>query len=75
VAVLRSHQRKGIGTALLKSFCERMDQARSAAYLETDRESNVAFYERAGFGVVARKNVIDVPCWFMSRPARPPESS
>lgn len=75
VAVLRSHQGKGIGTALLKSFCDRMDPLRSAAYLETDRESNVRFYEREGFTVAGRKDVVGVPCWFMSRPAGPIPSS
>jgi ribosomal protein S18 acetylase RimI-like enzyme len=68
VGVLRSHQGKGIGTALLRAFAARMDQERSTAYLETDREANVPFYERAGFAVVGRKDVLEVPCWFMSRP-------
>ena len=67
VAVLRPQQAKGIGGMLLKSFTAKMDEAKAAAYLETDKESNVGFYEREGFRVVGRKNVIDVPCWFMSR--------
>lgn len=67
VGVLRSHQGKGIGGALLGAFCARMDQARADAYLETDKEVNVTFYERAGFKVVQRKDVLGVPCWFMSR--------
>lgn len=67
VAVVRSQQGKGVGKALLRSFAARMDEAKAEAYLETDTESNVAFYEREGFRVVGRKNVIDVPCWFMSR--------
>jgi len=67
VGVLRSHQGKGIGGALLGAFCARMDLARSDAYLETDKAENVKFYERAGFKVVQRKDVLGVPCWFMSR--------
>jgi len=68
VGVLRSHQGKGIGSALVNAFCARMDQARSEACLETDKDVNVKFYERAGFQIVQRKEIIGVPCWFMSRP-------
>jgi ribosomal protein S18 acetylase RimI-like enzyme len=67
VGVLRSHQGKGIGSALLGAFCARMDLARSAAYLETDKEVNVNFYGKAGFKVLQRKDILGVPCWFMSR--------
>jgi ribosomal protein S18 acetylase RimI-like enzyme len=68
VAVRRAHQGKGVGSTLLRAFCARMDQERAEAYLETDKESNVRFYERAGFTVGQRKDVVGVPCWFMSRP-------
>lgn len=68
VGVLRSHQGKGIGSALLDAFCARMDQARSEACLETDKDANVRFYEKAGFRTAERKEVLGVPCWFMSRP-------
>jgi GNAT superfamily N-acetyltransferase len=68
VGVVRAHQGKGIGSALVQSFCARMDQARSEAHLETDKDVNVAFYERAGFKVDGRKVVVGVPCWFMTRP-------
>jgi ribosomal protein S18 acetylase RimI-like enzyme len=70
VGVLRSHQGKGIGGALLGAFCARMDSAKEDASLETDKHANVKFYERAGFKVVLQKDVLDVPCWFMSRQAR-----
>ena len=40
------------------------------AYLGTDKESNVRFYERFGFGVVAEQEAIGVPSWIMSRQAR-----
>jgi ribosomal protein S18 acetylase RimI-like enzyme len=68
VGVLRSRQGKGIGRDLMKSFCGRMDGERAAAYLETDRDVNVRFYEKSGFTVTSRKDVVGVPCWFMSRP-------
>jgi hypothetical protein len=45
-----------------------MDASRATAYLETDKDGNVALYERLGFRVVAREDILGVPCWFMSRP-------
>lgn len=67
VAVRRSHQGRGIGSALVRAFCARMDEERAEAYLETDLESNVRFYGRLGFAVGQRKDVVGVPCWFMTR--------
>jgi ribosomal protein S18 acetylase RimI-like enzyme len=69
VGVLRARQGQGIGRELMKSFCERMDRERAAAYLETDLEANVRFYERSGFALGARRDVVGIPCWFMTRPA------
>jgi len=68
VAVRRDEQGKGVGRALLKAFCDGMDATRATAYLETDTDVNVAMYERLGFRVVAREEVLGVACWFMSRP-------
>lgn len=44
-------QGRGVGTALLRSFCARADGDGLPAYLETDRESSVRLYERHGFEV------------------------
>jgi hypothetical protein len=54
----------------MKSFCARMDAAASAAWLETDKEANVRFYEKSGFAVVGRRDAVEIPCWFMARPAK-----
>lgn len=70
VGVLRCRQGQGVGRELMTSFCARMDEGRSAAYLETDKEANVRFYEKSGFAVVSRRTVVGTPCWFMARPAR-----
>jgi ribosomal protein S18 acetylase RimI-like enzyme len=67
VGVQRSEQGKGVGRALMASFCARMDADRADAYLETDKEINVKIYEKFGFKVVAREEIIGVPCWSMSR--------
>lgn len=54
----------GIGTKLLRSFCDRSasDQLSQGVYLETASPSNVRFYERAGFeltgqGVLGRSTL------------------
>ncbi len=44
-----------------------VDDAREAAYLETDRPENVSFYERFGFEVTGEQRVIGVANWFMLR--------
>ena len=68
VGVERHLQGQGIGTALLRVFCQRMDALQAMAYLETDKRENVAFYERFGFQMRAEETVLEVPNWFMVRP-------
>jgi ribosomal protein S18 acetylase RimI-like enzyme len=68
VGVERHLQGQGIGTALLRAFCQRMDALQAMAYLETDKKENVTFYERFGFQVQAQEPVLEVPNWFMARP-------
>jgi hypothetical protein len=52
-----------------------MDAYGAVAYLETDRQANVHFYEKFGFVVVAEANVLGVPNWFMSRPGGHPRKA
>ena len=70
VAVDRHLQGEGVGSSLMRQFCERMDAEPSMAYLETDRAENVPFYERFGFGVTGQDQVLGVPNWFMTRGAQ-----
>jgi GNAT superfamily N-acetyltransferase len=67
VGVLPSHQGKGIGTKLLSLFCKEVDACLAPAYLETDTDKNVRFYERFGFQVVAETEIFDVKNYFMWR--------
>lgn len=67
VAVDAHLQGMGIGSRLMREYCARMDAAGEEAYLETDKEINVSFYERFGFEVVAEEEVLGVPNWFMVR--------
>ena len=68
VGVLPSHQGKGIGTKLLSRFCQEVDACLSPAYLETDTDKNVRFYERFGFGVLKESDIFDVKNRYMWRP-------
>ena len=68
VGVLPSYQGKGIGTKLLSRFCQEVDACLSPAYLETDSDKNVRFYERFGFEVVKETEIFDVKNRYMWRP-------
>ena len=67
VGVLPSYQGKGIGTKLLRRFCEEVDACLSPAYLETDTDKNVRFYERFGFEVVNESEIFNVRNRYMWR--------
>ena len=67
VGVLPSHQGKGIGTKLLSRFCQEVDACLSAAYLETDTDKNVRFYERFKFEIVKKTEIFDVKNRYMRR--------
>jgi ribosomal protein S18 acetylase RimI-like enzyme len=60
-------QGQGIGSELMRAFCQQMDQVGENAYLETDKEINVGFYRKFGFEVIEEAEVIGVPNWFMLR--------
>jgi GNAT superfamily N-acetyltransferase len=46
------YQGRGLGRRLLEPILERADTEAQPAYLETDREQNLAFYARFRFGLV-----------------------
>ena len=60
----------GIGTQLLKSFCDlsASDPLSSGVYLETAKASNVRFYERAGFVEIGRGSLGAATLWCMFLP-------
>jgi ribosomal protein S18 acetylase RimI-like enzyme len=64
-----SAQGRGVGRALLRPILERCDRERQPAYLETTKESNIAFYQACGFKVTGEITVpYDGPkIWFMWR--------
>jgi len=61
---------RGVGSALVGQWLERVDRERRAAYLETDLLENVRFYARLGFEVEGELALFGVPIWRMRR--RPP---
>lgn len=65
-----SHQRRGLGTAVLAPRLEALDGAKEVATLETSDVRNVAFYSRLGFRVAAHLETLphDAPTtWVMVR--------
>jgi GNAT superfamily N-acetyltransferase len=70
LAVAPEMQGQGIGSQLLKYFCDQVDETGRAAYLETDRAENVRLYERFGWSVREEASTLGVHVWFMWRTAR-----
>jgi len=71
VAVDPGRQRQGVGSALMRALCARLDHEGALAYLEVDRPENVHFYAKFGFDVVRETAVLGVPNWFMMRGPSP----
>ncbi len=65
------HQGHGIGSALIRPVTDRCDAEGLGAYLESSKESNLAFYARHGFEVTERIDLPDGPAmWLMWRDPR-----
>lgn len=63
----RGQQGYGIGSALLRSFLEDIDQSSPPAFLEADDERIVVLYERFGFRVVSQEKILGVDTRFLWR--------
>jgi ribosomal protein S18 acetylase RimI-like enzyme len=63
-------QGQGIGSLIMREHCGRLDAEHVVGYLETDKPTNVGFYERFGFEVVGEELVLGLPSWFMRRRPR-----
>lgn len=73
IGVEPARQGQGIGSALLQPMLARLDVAGLAAYLDTSKEANVAFYQKRGFQVVAdgEMGAGGPHIWAMRREPRP----
>ena len=67
IGVLPSHRGIGVGTALMQRFCKEVDNCSAKAYLETDLDENVRFYEKFGFKVISRSDIFHVENRYMLR--------
>lgn len=64
-------QGRGVGRALMEPVLARADELGVPAYLETQKEANLAYYQRFGFDVVEKFSVDDSPAlWRMQRAPR-----
>ena len=70
VGVEPGAQGLGVGAAMMRLLCERLDADGELAWLETDKPENVVFYRRAGFDVAIEDDHLGFPVWFMSRRPR-----
>ena len=71
LSVSPESQGRGLGGALIRPGLERADAEGVAAYLETQRERNVGFYERFGFKLVEKITIDgELPVWLMHRDPR-----
>lgn len=63
------HQRQGIGASLLEGVLGECDRDGVAAYLETQKEANLAYYRRFGFELAETLTPVRTgpPLWTMRR--------
>lgn len=67
IGVLPAHRGRGVGTALMRRFCREVDNCSATAYLETDLDENVRFYEKFGFTVISESDLFGVKNRYMLR--------
>jgi ribosomal protein S18 acetylase RimI-like enzyme len=70
IGVLPSYRGLGIGSMLMERFCTEVDNCSAKAYLETDLDENVRFYEKFGFSVISRSEIFQVENRYMLRESR-----
>jgi len=70
LGVAPDFQGKGIGSQMVKFYCDLIDRDGIEAYHETDKSENLRFYERFGFKVVGEETINGAKNWYMLRPAK-----
>ena len=71
----KAQQGKGVGSALLEPILSKCDADGIPAYLESSKESNIAFYNRHGFEVTGEVKAKNGPTlWPMWREPQPPDA-
>ena len=65
------YQRTGAGSAALQPVLDRCDEQGISAYLETQKDENLAYYQRHAFELIQKLEVSTVPpIWTMMRRPR-----
>jgi predicted N-acetyltransferase YhbS len=67
LGVLPAYRGMGIGSELMRIFCKEVDSCSAQAYLETDLDENVRFYQTFGFEVIATSKLFQVENHYMLR--------
>ena len=67
IGVLPAHQGLGVGSILMERFCKEVDACMAKAYLETDSDNNVHFYEKFGFRVISESAIFGIKNRYMLR--------
>ena len=70
IGVLPSHQGVGLGFELMQVFCKEVDACLAKAYLETDFDKNIRFYEKFGFKIISETEIFHVKNRYMLRASR-----
>lgn len=70
IGVLPTRQGSGIGSTMMERFCGEVDACPASAYLETDLDENVRFYEKYGFKVVSESEIFGVNNRYMLRASK-----
>jgi ribosomal protein S18 acetylase RimI-like enzyme len=72
-----AHQGRGFGSAVMEPVLARADEEGLGCYLESSKESNVAFYARHGFRVTQELDLAKGAgprLWLMWRDPREPDA-
>lgn len=67
VGVEPGYQGRGNGGRVMGAPCASLDAEGRVAWLETDKERNVRFYEALGFEVADSESILGVLTWYMRR--------
>ncbi len=70
IGVEPEYQGQGLGSAILRHVTARADEEKAGCFLETASPQNVPLYQRFGFRVTDKKEIIGLPAWFMWRDPR-----
>jgi ribosomal protein S18 acetylase RimI-like enzyme len=70
IGVLPAYQGIGIGSMLMERFSKEVDACMAEAYLETDVDKNVRFYDKFGFKIVSESEIFNVKNRYMLRASK-----